>query len=140
MKNKKIIYLIILISFFIVVLVYSRFIGTSSLFINEIPVKGLTSSNFHGIKVVHLSDIHFGRVINSEKRLNEIKNKINLVKPDIVVLTGDLIDRDTVMNEEVEKMLIDFLKGINADLGKYAILGNHDVNFDNWNKIISSFF
>lgn len=137
MKNKKVIYSLVFVLFIVIVLLYSRFVATSSLVVNEIPVKGLTSSNFHGIKIMHLSDIHFGRTINNEKRLNEIKDKINLSKPDIVVLTGDLIDRDTEMNKESEALLINFLKNIDSSLGKYAIKGNHDVGFNNWEDIIS---
>lgn len=138
MDKKTIFYVITLFIIIILFFLYARFVATSSLIVKEIPINGLTSSNFHGLKIMHISDLHFGRVINSKKRLEEIKDKISLSKPDIVVLTGDLIDRNTKMNKEKEEILIDFLKNIDAKLGKFAIKGNHDVLFENWEKIISS--
>jgi uncharacterized protein len=136
MNNKKLIYLVIFLLFIIFMLIYSRFVATSSLVVNEINVKGLTSSNFHGTKVLHITDLHYGRTVNSVKRLNQIKDKINLSKPDIIVLTGDLIDKDTVMTDDIEKKIITFLKELDSRLGKYAIKGNHDMYFENWEKII----
>lgn len=136
MKKKTTLYLLFIILFVLLFILYARFVATSSLVVNEIPIKGLTSSNFHGVKILHLTDIHYGRAINSSKRLNEIKNKVNLSKPDIIVFTGDLIDKDTLLDKEDEKNLIDFLKALNSKLGKYAIKGNHDVGFENWGKII----
>lgn len=136
MENKGKLYLMLLAAFIILFLLYSRFVATSSLVVNEIPISSLTSSNFNGVKVLHLTDLHYGRTVNSKKRLDEIKNKVNLSKADIVVLTGDLIDRDTVMSKSIEKDLISFLNGLDATLGKYAIMGNHDVKFSNWVSII----
>jgi uncharacterized protein len=134
--NKKYYYVIAIITFIIVVLLYSRFIGTSGLVVKERVVGANISNNFHGIKIMHISDIHYGRSINDAKRLKEISDKINLSKPDIVVLTGDLIDRDTILTTEKKNELIEFLNSINANLGKYAIIGNHDVNFKAWDNII----
>lgn len=137
MKRKIMIYLIILILFGSLFLLYSRFIATSGLIANEISIESNISSNFYGLKVVHLSDIHYGRTTH-KKELDNISKEVNLYKPDIVVITGDLIDRDTKMNKEKEKILIEFLKGLNSTLGKYIIMGNHDAEFDDWKDIIAN--
>lgn len=93
--------------------------------------------NFNGFKIVHISDIHYGRLFD-EKSLQKLVNSINEQKPDIVVLTGDLIDKDTHMTTNMANKISNLLKKINAKAGKYAINGNNDLNFDEWVNIISN--
>ena len=52
------------------VLLYSRFIGTSGLIVKEYKIvnKKLPES-FHGLKIVHLSDIHYGRTVKKKSSL-----------------------------------------------------------------------
>ena len=47
--------------------------------------------SFNGLKIVQFSDIHFG-VSTGEKEMNQVIDKINYLKPDILVFTGDLFD------------------------------------------------
>lgn len=131
------IYTIILILFITLFLLFSHFIATSGLNANEINIESNISNNFYGMKIAHLSDIHYGRTTH-KKDLDNIVKEINLYKPDIVVITGDLIDRDTKMNKDKEQILIEFLKGLNSNLGKYIIMGNHDAEFDEWKDIVES--
>lgn len=64
---------------------YSRYVETSGLNIKEYKVTSeKITDNFHGLKIVHLSDIHYGTTID-EKSLKNIVDKINTLKPDIVV-------------------------------------------------------
>jgi uncharacterized protein len=128
-------YTIMLVIFITLFLLFSHFISTSGLKVNEINVEASISDNFHGLKIIHLSDIHYGRT-TWKKDLDYISKQVNLSKPDIIVITGDLIDRDTKMNEDKEKTIIEFLNSMNATLGKYAIKGNHDAEFSNWEDII----
>jgi len=133
MKKKLIIIGIIVLIITILVLIYARFIGTSGLKINEYKiVNSNIIDEYHGLKVVHITDIHYGSTINS-KRLKKLVDKVNFLKPDIVVLTGDLTDEMTDYNKDE---LINNLVGINARLGKYAVSGNHDYPIDNFNEII----
>ena len=119
-------------------LLYSRFISTSGLKIKEYKVVNTNiPNNLVGIKIVHLSDIHYGRIIN-DKRLEKIVEQINLIKPDIVVLTGDLIDNDKELTDESRKSLTNILSKINVNIDKYAIRGNHDYHFNEWDTIISN--
>jgi uncharacterized protein len=134
--KKKYLYLLGFIFGIVLLLLYSRFVATSGINVNEHVISANISSNFHGLKIMHISDIHYGRVINNAKDLKVISDKINLSKPDIVVLTGDLIDRDTILTSNKKEDLIDFLNNIDAKLGKYAIIGNHDMTFKSWNSII----
>lgn len=118
-------------------LLYSRFIATKGLTTKEYKITdSALADNFHGFKIVHLSDIHYGRTTNL-KDLKKIVEEVNLLKPDIVVFTGDLIDKDTKLNEDVKKELVDTLNLINSTVGKYAIKGNHDTHFLEWENIIN---
>lgn len=117
-------------------LLYSRFIGTSGLVINEYKItKKNLPNELHGLKIVHLSDIHYGRVIN-KKNINKIIDKVNLTKPDIVVITGDLLDKHRPLTLEEAEKLGKSLKKINATTGKYFISGNHDAVHENVDVII----
>lgn len=135
-KNYKIIFYILFI--IICTLLYSRYISTSGLKIKEYKIinENLTD-NFNGLKIVHLSDIHYGRTIN-DNNLERIINKINEIKPDIVLITGDLIDKDTTLTQENIDSLINILSKIDVTIDKYAIKGNHDYKFNEWENIISS--
>ena len=61
-----------------------------------------------------------------EDNLLDIKRKINNLKPDIIVFTGDLINHDYKMKTKDTEILTQKLKELNASLGKYAILGDED--------------
>lgn len=49
-----------------------------------------------------------------------------MINPDIVIFTGDLIDKDFNPTDSEENDLITLLSSINSKYGKYAIIGNHD--------------
>lgn len=81
------------------------------------------SSDKERVRVVAISDLHLGHSIGA-KELTKWVQMINVEKPDIVVIGGDLIDNNTqvVFNMGLEKIL----RELNAPLGVYACLGNHE--------------
>lgn len=127
-----IIILILLISIFL----YSYFIGTSGFKIKEYNIKNKNiADEFYGLKIVQISDIHYGFHFN-KKKLENIVKRINDIKPDIVVLTGDLVDKN-ISNEKADE-LKEILSRINVTIGKYIIMGNHDYKYKNWKNIIEN--
>lgn len=117
-------------------LLYSRYIGTSGLKIKEYRIFDTNiPDSFHGTKIIHLSDIHFGRTIN-KKELEELVNKVNRLNPDIIVFTGDLIDKDTTLTENKRLDIIKTLQKIDPVINKYAITGNHDFQFKEYTSIL----
>ena len=136
--KRFIVFLIFFILIISGVLLYSRYIGTTGLNIKEyrLTYKKLTD-DFYGLKIIHLTDIHYGRTVH-KKELDKIKKEGNLMKPDIVVFTGDLIDKDTKLTKADLKALNDFLNGLEASIGKYAITGNHDYGFKNFDIILEN--
>ena len=106
--------------------VYVKEIGTKHLEINEYKIESkIIPESFDGLKIIHFSDIHYGTTVN-EKELNNIVNKINELKPDIVFFTGDLFDKDISLNDESYNKLVEILSNINPTLYKYAVYGDMD--------------
>lgn len=119
------------------IVLYARFIGTSGLYVKEYKVTNSSiPDSFYGTKIVQISDIHYGRTIKKQELQNMV-DKVNQLKPDIIVLTGDLIDKDTMLTDKMATVISDILKQLTASIGKYAITGNHDYKFDKWATIIS---
>ncbi|MBE6157371.1 MAG: hypothetical protein E7160_01040 [Firmicutes bacterium] len=81
--------------------------------------------NFNGLKIIQFSDIHFGTTIFNDE-LNNLVKLINSRKPDLVVFTGDLIDKEYKLNSKEQEKIITSLKNIDASIGKYAIYGDED--------------
>lgn len=110
------------------IVLYAKFIGTMGFKTKEYTINDNNiPASFDGLKIIHFSDIHYNRAITKTK-LNKIINEINLINPDIVVFTGDLIDKDTIISDDDFKYLTETFSKINAKYGKYAIFGNHDYN------------
>lgn len=121
-----------------ILVLYAHFIEPKIISTNDYVIKSSRiTNNFDGFKIVHISDIHYGRMFE-KKDLNKLVNKINEYSPDIVVLTGDLIDRDTEINKKTSEEISECLKKIEVSTGKYAISGNHDYKFDEWENIIKN--
>lgn len=118
-------------------LIYATYVGTSGLITKEYVINdAVLSKDFDGLKVVHFSDLHYNRAID-EKKVNKIVDEINLINADIVVFTGDLIDKDMNISNNDYSFLTNALKNIRAKYGKFAVLGNHDLI--NKDKVIKLF-
>ena len=60
-------------------LLYSRYIETKRLIVKEYRIENeKITNNFHGLKIVHISDIHYGRTVDIDY-LKKIVNKINYI-------------------------------------------------------------
>lgn len=121
----------------ILLLLYMRFIGTSGLSIREYKVKNSNLSSFYGLKIVHFTDLHYGMSVD-DKKLTYLVGTINKTKPDIVIFTGDLVDRHTKVTDEVSKILIKNLSNIESTYGKYYVKGNHDKVNKSYDSIMTN--
>jgi predicted MPP superfamily phosphohydrolase len=75
-----------------------------------------------GKKIVQLSDVHLG-FIYREKFIEKIKKNLAEIKPDMVVITGDLFDG----SDGDLGWVSESLKDISAPEGVYFITGNHET-------------
>ncbi len=78
----------------------------------------------HNLRLLQCSDIHLSNRI-SPRFLQKIHKKIACSNPDIVVFTGDFLCGSQMVDEA---LILEWLQGIQAPLGCYAILGNHDYD------------
>ena len=132
----KIVLFIIIIS--LLFFVYSRYIGTKGIEVKEYSIiDSKLPSNFYGLKIIQMSDIHY-KVTTTKKDLEKIVKEINLLKPDIVILSGDLFDSNVDYKEDDFNDLTEILNSINYNIGKYAIKGEDDLNIENWESIIDN--
>lgn len=118
-----------------VTLVVSFFLGLFTLFDNfRLDVDHLTfdsvkiPKSFNGYKIAHISDYHSrkSKIIN-----NKIFETLNAEKPDIIIITGDLIDCRSVDIDTA----IDFAKKLVNITDVYFVSGNHEGNYliqDQW--------
>lgn len=134
-KFKKILIIPLILFIIVLLIVYSRYKATTGLKINEHIIKSETiPESFKGTKIIHLSDIHYKNTVD-KKYLEKIIEEINKTKPDILILTGDLLDKE--ITEEEKEELINTLKQLNIKISAYAIMGDTDYNKELWNEIIT---
>ncbi len=130
--------LLSLIIIFTLVFLYSKYIEIKNIKINEYNIiDSNIPESFYGIKIVQISDIHYKETVD-KKYLEKIIKEINLIKPDIVILSGDLLSNNIKYTNEDFEILKSNLNNISYTIGKYAIKGEQDLSFDNWNEIITN--
>ena len=85
-------------------------------------------SEFEGLKIVQISDIHSGSFFNRAG----VRRGVELIlkeKPDIIFFTGDLVNN---IATEVEPF-IEIFKELAAPMGVFSVLGNHDYgDYASW--------
>jgi uncharacterized protein len=91
---------------------------------------------FSGIKIVHLSDLHYGPLVPLWLIRNVVE-RANRLKPDLIVCTGDYV-HENKSTEQIDQVW-PVLSQLTAPLGVYSVLGNHDhwadtVRSDYWLK------
>ena len=80
--------------------------------------------DFEGFRVVQLSDIH---MITSPSEAQIIYQKTLKQHPDIIALTGDLVDTSGYNNEEYRTMTVDFCCELCTIAPVYYVYGNHEI-------------
>lgn len=94
----------------------------------EILVDNLAQS-FDGYRIVQISDIHLGNWDSEYARIEKAIKKINELKPDLVVFTGDMVNN---FKDELNGWA-PYFAHIQSSDGNLAILGNHDYgDYTDW--------
>lgn len=74
-----------------------------------------------GFRIVQLSDLHLDSY-KSPRQISRIVDRVNGLNPDLIVITGDLIDGDITS----DRLFCDSLKRLKAPHGIISITGNHE--------------
>jgi len=103
---------------------YGALVGRHDYAIEEVPIRipGLSKA-LDGFSIVQLSDIHIGTFVGAAE-LNAGFEFVRRAKPDLVVLTGDLLDHDPRHAERLGSFVRRLVPL--AREGVVAITGNHD--------------
>lgn len=75
------------------------------------------------LKIAFLSDIHIGAIGTNEKILNRIVERINEIKPDVLLFGGDIVEAK--IDDEIRNYC-KILSKAKAKFGSYGVLGNHE--------------
>ena len=76
---------------------------------------------FHGLRIVHISDIHCGSFFE-QKAIEDGVKMINDQKADLILFTGDIVNN---LADELEPHASIFGR-LKTPMGVYSVLGNHD--------------
>lgn len=124
-------------------IIFAAIIGGSVYGMNHIDLTeyNLTTDKLdnESYSIVFISDVHYGTVQDKQLVADAIQ-KINDLKPDMVVLGGDIVD-DRTTNEDMKEIFKELGK-INSTYGTYYVFGNHDkqpykTDYENGNRTFS---
>ncbi len=131
----------ILINIFIVLVVlliglylYARYVEHNKLIMKEYKIASdKIPENFSGVKIAHISDLYFGNTTNI-KNVDTLVERVNTMKPDLILFTGNIYGNNIKKEEE----LIKSLSRLESKLGKYAVKGKNDYfkDYDSFMKSI----
>lgn len=79
-------------------------------------------AKFDGMRVGHISDMHVGELMPVSRALEAV-DLLARSKPDLLACTGDVVDLDVAGCEPVFRALGE----LRASMGRYFVLGNHDL-------------
>lgn len=86
----------------------------------EVPIPGL-SEGLDGFRIVQVSDLHLGPLVPAAK-VERLARRINDLKPDLVAVTGDLVDGEA----DGVRAKVERLAGLRSTHGVYFVTGNHE--------------
>ena len=80
-----------------------------------------------GLTIAVISDLHAGAPYIDEAKIDAVVARTNAAHPDLILLAGDYVsDRDDGSLRMPLVTIAEHLMGLDAPLGVYAVLGNHD--------------
>jgi len=91
-----------------------------------IRTPSLKASQTAPLKIVHLTDIHFDDQLPariSPQLLDQVVQVTNAEQPDLILLTGDFVQRRAA---PITFLAENWLSKLKARYGVYGVLGNHD--------------
>jgi uncharacterized protein len=89
----------------------------------RVPVRGL-GAGLDGLRIVQLSDLHIGQTLG-RRFLRKVVAQVNALEPDVVAITGDLIEGQVHTTCEDLAPLLD----LRSRYGVFFVTGNHEYYY-----------
>jgi len=121
--------------FIILVMIVYCFVQNNWIEVEHIKVEvSNLPKELNGLKIAHISDVHLPKNASS---IENIVNKVKQQNPDIIVMTGDIVDVSADLKTcELGKLC----KGLSGIAKTYAVTGNHELwngNVEEWRSILT---
>lgn len=133
-KKKRYI-LLFIITFLALVPIYAFSIEPNLFVVTHHRLNPEIASNHKSLKIVQVSDLHLKKFNDRAQRIAE---QVNNLQPDIVVFTGDSVDKAEQLDGYDR-----FLSFLDRQTAKYAILGNWEyksrVDIERLTKIYATY-
>lgn len=128
---------IFLVIFGVLLVLYAKYIGTNGLIVKEYRLESeMLPANFSGLKVVHFSDLLYRSTIDRDD-VDTLVERINILRPDIVVFSGNLVSNTVKLSDSDIEFLKEKLNGIHANISKYYIYGEYDYDLEEYETIMN---
>lgn len=132
--RKKIIFTLNVILILIIIVCLNNILN-KNIFVREYEIRNdKIPENFKSYKLLQITDVHS---IRNELQIEKIIEKVKLQKPDLICVTGDLIDAEYYMNQndlyknkkinEIEELTLKFMSELTKINTTYYIYGNHEM-------------
>jgi uncharacterized protein len=96
----------------------------------EVEVEGWPAA-LADMRIALIADLHAGAPQVDERRVAQVVDAVNRAHPDLVALLGDYVDPEVALGDPVEPEAVAARLGeLEAPLGSFAVLGNHDWRND----------
>lgn len=105
---------------------FAKYVGPKGLVLKEYIIRDeKIPTSFDEFTIVQFSDLEFFTTFSMDD-LEDMVDKINSLKPSIVVFTGDLVKGSYEITTSEKDKLVNILKKIDPLLDKYSIRGDDD--------------
>lgn len=107
-------------------------VGRNSIQVERVEVSSpRLPESFNGYRIAQISDLHVGTWGEDTHFIDRLVDSVNNLKPDLIVFTGDAVNRES--SEFVP--FIKSLSRLKAPDGVFSVLGNHDYgDYISWNS------
>ncbi|MHB8931807.1 MAG: metallophosphoesterase [Melioribacteraceae bacterium] len=121
-KTKRITALVVFV--FVIITIAGGYINTRTINTRTYKFKiNKYAGELSSLNIVMASDLHLGTILG-KSFLNNLVDKINALKPDIILLAGDIVDED--LNPVIKNNVGEELVRLKSKFGVFAITGNHE--------------
>ena len=121
----------------ILLIIYGKFLGNRGLIIKEYSIKDdAIPSSFNNFKIAQFADILYNGT--NDEVFDELVQKINDKKVDIIIFSGNLIKKDYKINNNKTAKITEKLNKLTCKYGKYYVTGNDDEENQSYETIMQN--